>query len=143
MNWGWKITIIMTAFIAFILSMVISSFGNKIDLVSADYYQKELVFQEVIDAKTNALSIKSEVNVKHTESGLELSFPDTFTKQITEGTITFFRPDNSDLDTEEILSLVDNKQILSFKKLKPGFYNIYIAFKAGGDDYHIEKSIHL
>ena len=143
MNWGWKITVFMGAFIAFIMTMVFMAFGNKIDLVSEDYYQKELDFQEMIDAKHNAKSIEQEVSVKQTENGLELVFPESFNEKITEGEITFFRPDNSALDQKKVLSLANHKQLVPYEGFKPGFYSVFIDFKVNGKAYHIEKSLHL
>lgn len=143
MNWGWKIAVFMSVFIIFIMSMVISSFGNKIDLVSEDYYQKELDFQEIIDAKTNAKNIANEVDVKHTENGIELSFPETFTEKITKGTVTFFRPGNSDLDKREVLNLVNSKQQFELEKFQLGLYTVFIDFEVDGEKYHLEKSLHL
>ena len=141
MNWGWKIAIFMTAFIAFIMSMVIMAFGNKIDLVSEDYYQKELDYQEVIDAKSNAIDITSQVSIKQNENDLELTFPDSFNETITEGKISFYRADNSALDQTKTLNLVDFKQLITNEGFEFGYYSVFIDFTAEGKAYHIEKSL--
>lgn len=143
MNWGWKIAVFMGAFIVFIMSMVVMSFGNKIDLVSEDYYQKELAFQDMIDAKQNASEFEKEVSIKQTEDGLEVSFPETFNKTIETGSITFFRPDNSALDLKKELNLAASKQLIDYTGFKPGFYSVFIDFTSNGKAYHIEKSLHL
>ena len=57
-NWGWGIAIFLTLFISFIMYFVIYSFSNKTDLEYEDYYAKELVHQEVIDAMKLALEAK-------------------------------------------------------------------------------------
>ena len=51
MNWGYKILFVYIAFIAGILLMVFKSSTQKRDLVTADYYAKELKYQERIDAE--------------------------------------------------------------------------------------------
>jgi hypothetical protein len=58
MNWGYKILFVYLAFVAGILLMVFKSSIQKRDLVTPDYYAKELKYQQRIDAvkKTQALS---------------------------------------------------------------------------------------
>jgi len=53
MNWGKGITIVMVAFIGFIITLVTILMSNKIDLVSEDYYQKEIKFEDEIASAKN------------------------------------------------------------------------------------------
>ena len=53
-NWGTAIVLVFIGFISFIMYFVIKMNTNKKyehDLVTEDYYSKELAFQEEIDAK--------------------------------------------------------------------------------------------
>ena len=54
MNWGWKLAIGSALFMAFIIYFVVQSFNDKTQLVSDNYYEHELKFQEQIDAAKNA-----------------------------------------------------------------------------------------
>jgi hypothetical protein len=58
MNWGYKILFVYAIFITGILFMVFKSATQKMDLVTPDYYAKELKYQEKIDEsnRVNALS---------------------------------------------------------------------------------------
>ena len=49
MNWGYKILLVYLIFILGILFMVFKSSTQKTDLVTTDYYAKELKYQEKID----------------------------------------------------------------------------------------------
>lgn len=51
LNWGHGLTVFIVAFMALILSFVYRSFQRDIDLISPDYYQKEIAFQSQINAK--------------------------------------------------------------------------------------------
>ena len=66
MNWGYKILAVYLVFVAGIVVMVYKSSTQKIDLVTTDYYAKELKYQERIDAvkRTTALSGKVRYEVK-------------------------------------------------------------------------------
>ena len=59
-NWGTGIVIAFIAFISFIMYFVINMNINKKydhDLVTEDYYKKELEFQNDIDKETNAKNL--------------------------------------------------------------------------------------
>jgi hypothetical protein len=55
MNWGYKIAITFILFGALIIFMVVKSFQQNIDLVTDDYYQEELKYQQQIDKLENTL----------------------------------------------------------------------------------------
>ena len=50
MNWGYKILLVFAVFVAGILFLVYKSSNQKMDLVTTDYYEKELKYQQKIDA---------------------------------------------------------------------------------------------
>ena len=58
MNWGYKIMIVYLVFVAGIAVMVYNSAMQNIDLVTPDYYAKELKYQEKID-ETNVTKKKT------------------------------------------------------------------------------------
>jgi len=41
MNWGLKITLLYVGFVAMILTLVFKASGEKVDLVTKDYYAQE------------------------------------------------------------------------------------------------------
>ena len=63
-------------------------------LVSDDYYQQELNFQEQINQAQNvqALKVKPELDYSAATRELELIFPTILSQSILEGEVTFFRP---------------------------------------------------
>jgi len=78
MNWGTKILIVYVVFIAGILLMVFKSSIQKTDLVTTDYYAKELKYQEKIDEmnRVSALSAPLEYVIK--DNLLIIQFPKDF-----------------------------------------------------------------
>ena len=49
MNWGYKILMVYVIFIAGILLLVFKSSSQNQDLVTEDYYEQELKYQQKID----------------------------------------------------------------------------------------------
>jgi hypothetical protein len=49
MSWGYKILIFYGLFVGMMAALVIGSYQHKVNLVSKDYYEMELKYQDVID----------------------------------------------------------------------------------------------
>ena len=142
MNWGWKITIFLTCFITFILSMVVYSFYTTNDLVAEDYYNQEIHYQQNIDAQKNALPFAKDVTVKGDPKEILVSFPENFDLEIEQGNISFYRPDNAKLDKSFDLKLTQNNtQSLNKTEIISGQYNVTIQFISGNKTYIIKKDI--
>ena len=63
LNWGTRITVLYLGFVALIVFLVAGSMRQSFDLVSPDYYQKELEYQSVIEAGKNQAAVSSPVKV--------------------------------------------------------------------------------
>jgi len=72
-NWGTAIVLVFVGFISFILFFVVKMNTNEKyehDLVTEEYYKKELAFQKEIDAEQNAKNLKKDISVRKTAEGL-------------------------------------------------------------------------
>ena len=56
-NWGVGIFTFYGLFVVFILALVFRSSQENYDLVTEDYYQQEIRFEEVINKRNNAFPI--------------------------------------------------------------------------------------
>ena len=78
-NWGTGIVIGMALFISFIMYLVINMLTDKKfdhDLVTEEYYQEELHYQEEINAETNAFSLEENITDKRVKDGWLIEFPE-------------------------------------------------------------------
>ena len=78
MNWGYKILIIYSAFVLGIVFMVYKSTQQNIDLVTTDYYAKELVYQDRIDEAKRTSLLSAPVTIVEKNRQLEVTFPKEF-----------------------------------------------------------------
>ena len=65
-NWGTGIVLAFIAFISFIMYFVIQmNTDDRADheLVTTDYYKKELAYQQEIDAEQNAAVLKAQLQI--------------------------------------------------------------------------------
>ena len=146
MNWGNKIFLVFVVFAGIIITMVVISFRQNIDLVAEDYYEQEIQYQDQIDRLENSQRLKALHKfsyVRTNQNGI-LHFPSELQGRNTEGTIYFFRPSDASLDREFALKLDEQgKQTIGLENLHPGFWKVKIQWKQGGQEYYSEQTLNI
>src|SRR5436190_6935618 len=108
MSWGYRVTILFSGFVLFMLFMVNKAFKSDVDLVSEDYYEKEIKYQEHIDKMNNANDMGGQI--AYTQTKEELIIKISKTGENPKGEITFFRPSDYKKDIKNTLTLNENKE---------------------------------
>jgi len=143
-NWGTGVVLAFILFISFIMYFVISMNTNKKynhDLVSEEYYQLELEYQNDINKEKNALTLFQNIQWKKSDNGLIIMFPkDIDFKEVT-GKVFLYRPSNKQLDFETAISLSDYNLLIPDKRLLDGRWNIKIDWQYKGKSYLYKKEI--
>ena len=145
-NWGTGIVIAIVVFISFILFFVIKMSSDEKythDLVSEEYYQKELVYQQEIDAAQNASELKESIKIQKTVEGLRIYFPQEFNPKEIKGKVFLYRPSNKQLDFEIPISLSNTYLLVPENRLLDGRWNIIIKWNIKNTAYLFkEEFIH-
>ena len=71
-NWGTGITIFFLSFVVFMLFMAYKCFQTDFDLVTEDYYAKELVYQETIKKLNNEKNLDISFFIKRMIERLQI-----------------------------------------------------------------------
>lgn len=143
-NWGTGIIFAILSFISFILYFVITMSTDKKyshDLVTDDYYAKEMVYQTEIDAETNTHNLTEKIDSKKVSNGWQITFPKKFESTKTKGTIALYRPSNQQLDFEIPLAFVGSKMHIPHKRFVRGRWNITIQWTYEGKLYLYKQKI--
>lgn len=143
-NWGTGLAIGMALFVIFILQFVIRiSVQDKYDneLVTENYYEKEMVFQNQIDGTLNAQKLKNNISSRRTEEGYLLTFPKEFNPKNISGTLALYRPSNKKLDYEQELELTKSEYLIPKENLVPGHWDIIISWQHKGEEYFYKERI--
>ena len=144
MNWGHKIAILYSGFVVLILTLVFLANREKVDLVSADYYDQEIKFQDKIDASKNAYHIDSLINFEAGNKTLLISFPKAMQRKISKGEIRLYRPSDENLDYKTALVVsADCNQKISSPTFKRGIYKMQINWSMDNEHYFIEKTVFM
>ncbi len=144
MSWGYKIIILYSGFVLGILFLVYKCTQEDIDLVTTDYYEKELKFQDRIDRITNKEESGYYLKVNYNEDSrsIDIQFPEIAQKQV-KGEIVFFRPDNSKLDFKVELKPENGRQVISAASLAKGFWRMQTTWEADAIPLYQEDKIYL
>jgi len=143
-NWGTGIVLAFVAFISFIMYFVISMSSNKKydhDLVSEQYYSKELKFQENIDKTKNSRSLETDIIWEKSDKGLEITFPKQMDFNTIKGKVFLYRPSNKQLDYETEISLSSHTLLIPDERLVGGRWNINIDWEYENTAYLYNKKI--
>ncbi|MGE0567389.1 MAG: FixH family protein [Bacteroidia bacterium] len=143
MNFGVKIVAFYLGFVALIITLVVLSFKQDVDLVATDYYAQELKYQDRIDATNNANSLGTSIEHMVNAKGVTLKInPDILTSDF-EGSVYFYRPSDSDKDLKLKLAFEEYEFIVPQSKLTKGHYKMQLHWKSGGKNYYKEEVINI
>ncbi|MGB1042970.1 MAG: FixH family protein [Tenacibaculum sp.] len=144
LNWGTGIVIAIIGFMSFIMYFVITMSTGKSynhDLVSDKYYQKELAYQETIDATKNAKALKENIRIEKSSEGIKIYFPKAFNPKEITGKVFLYRPSNKQLDFEIPISLSNTYLLVPENRLLGGRWNITVSWKAKNTAYFYENEL--
>jgi len=142
MNFGKWIVVAFVVFAGFIATLVTVCVRQDINLVSDDYYKKELRHQEKISYIENAnqLQIRPEISIEG--SVVKVSFSD-FDK-IEKGELMILRPSDNKLDRRfRLESSPATVQQFPLSEWSKGLYRASMQWTMEGKEFYIEKVIVL
>lgn len=144
MNFGSKIVILYLAFVGLILTLVFMSYGQKVELVSTDYYAQEINFQQKINATNNEKSLIGE-SITHSinDNSIILKIDSVVLSSDFKGTVTFFRPSDSSKDVQLKMNFVNNQQTINASALIHGAYKMQLSWESNGKHYFKEEVIFI
>ena len=142
MNWGHKITIVIILFVAGMLGMVSYALMQDNEMIDDHYYQKELEFQDVIDASQNLVNLTSDNLVSQTLSEVMITLPVGTFEKLEKGNIELLRIDSKSKDVQLPIEANGwNVHTISKSTLIKGLYKARIRWTSAGKEYYKEESV--
>lgn len=144
MNWGTGLAIVLVLFIGFIMFFVIKISTEKkydYDLVTEEYYKKEMVYQKEIDDEQNSNNLSGSISGEKTEAGWMLTFPENLDYSKITGTVRLYRPSDKKLDFQLPLQLSAKNILIPDNRLVSGRWNTIVQWRYEGEDYLYKNEI--
>ena len=141
-NWGTKLFIATVIFMLFLLGMVYMTTLQDRSMVEDEYYQKSMVYQEMIDKKANSKQLESQIQINMGRDYLSIIFQDFFDPESISGEIKIYRPSDIKLDVLIPIRL-DSTRSFHFPKNKmvKGKYIVKIDYNVEDKDFYQEEVI--
>ncbi len=140
MNWGKGLALALIAFAGMMAWFVVMASRNPSPLVTEEYYEKELVFQERIDHTQRANALSKPVQFDVTAEHLRLQFPEEFHGKAITGELTLLRP--NDPRADQVIAVNSNGVFeRSAMALWPGRYNVSLEWTVDGARYFTEEKL--
>ncbi|MCB2204530.1 FixH family protein [bacterium] len=144
--WAVGITIVIVVFLIATVSVVLFISNQEYSLVTENYYEKDLAYQDEIDARqrTQQLDLKPAVVLDREAKSCSISFPERDDYNGITGTVTFFRISSARGDLVLPLELnSEGKQHISVSGLDPGQWIFKFRWMDNGEAYSMEKRMYL
>jgi len=140
-SWGYKIAIFYLSFVVGMLFLVFKANSESFDLVTENYYEAELKYQDVIDQKSNASGLSAPPSITHSVNSVSIQLPKEFAGKTVEGEIYLYRPSNAAKDIRKSFTTQDGFYQLDLGKELEGSYDVKLTWKAGGKAFLREQKI--
>ncbi|MCB2406989.1 FixH family protein [Hymenobacter lucidus] len=143
--WPYAIILTFVLFAGYIGYMVQQAMRTSVDLVSPDYYQQELRYQQRMETVARTAALPAPVQLEHDAARrhLTLQLPAALASQAVQGQLHFFRPSDQKLDFTLPLQPVNGMQQINTAQMQAGYWRVRLDFTAGGQAYFVERNITL
>ncbi|MFZ4931458.1 FixH family protein [Chryseobacterium sp. Mn2064] len=143
-SWGHGVVIALLAFIVFILSMMfLFPNGQKnSEMVTDNYYEEELKYQDVIDAKKKADDLQEKPVYSQDKNGIKITFPKEYDNSNTTVKFVLNRTDDQNLDIKKSVQLDASKSfVIPSQILKVGNYTLRLTWTKDKTDYRMDYDV--
>ena len=121
--------------------MTVIFMTQEVSLVSDNYYEKSLSYQNEIDKQIRTKSLNEQVKINFNEAVITISVPSNYLSKDISGEIFFYRPSNPKLDFALPLQLTEGSQTIPVERLEKGFWRIKLNWTMNGNGYYNERAI--
>jgi len=111
------------------------------EMISNNYYEEELHYQDIIDAKENAAKLEKIPEYKATSEGMMISFPETIKVDENKVNFVLFRTDDSNLDVRKEVGLQHNVFLIPKKVISKGSYTLKLKWIENKKPYQVDYDI--
>ena len=144
LNWGKRIAVLYIGFVILVLAMVILAMTKETELVSENYYEKEIKYQEQIDKEKRTNELNGKVKIEYSGSYILIKFPSTYNLKDIKGTINFYRPSDESKDFKLNIEPKENgEQKVITNKILKGIWKVRLNWTMDGKEYYSEESMRI
>ena len=131
------------AFVAGIGFLVFKASNQEFDLVTKDYYEQELKYQQVIDQSANASKLSTPVSIEKKEGQLKISFPEEMKNKKKLVDFYLYHAADAKKDFRRSFELNENELAQALPVGMKGMYELKLTWETEGVKYYHERKIYF
>ena len=139
-NWGTGAFILFGSFASFMVGLAIFASMQRNELVTDDYYEKELEFEVIQKKQERTAMLSEQTELKIENNQLVVHFPKEIGGEIS-GNIVFFKPSNQKDDQSIDFKTNSGSYKLELGAYSSGMYRVKINWSSNGVEYYDEREI--
>ena len=142
--WPLGVLVAVGLFIAGTAALIVVSARTQTDLVSADYYERELRYQEDLQRRARTVALASRVQLIYDAARhrLTLALPAEHAARQAEGEIHLYRPSAAGQDRRIPLDLdAQGRQTLDAGGLSAGLWRVRVTWRVGNEDFAFDEKV--
>ncbi|MCX6921761.1 MAG: FixH family protein [Verrucomicrobia bacterium] len=142
--WPLGVISVLVLFFVSTVGLIVMACSQKTDLVSADYYEKELRFQGQIDQVERTRRTTSLASVTYDAAGkcLTISLPTDQAQRNISGHIELYRPSAAGMDlTVKLEPDAKGVQRLDAAGLAPGLWKVRVSWTVEHQNYYLDQKV--
>ena len=129
--------------IIFLVTFVAWAMRQREDLVSGDYYEREVRYQQQLDSMNRSHTLAAQVVVTFdpAQQAIVITLPGD-KRQGATGQVHLYRPSDARLDRDLPLALsADGIQKLDAKRLDNGLWKVRVQWNVNGQEYFLDQPV--
>jgi len=143
-SWGKGIFLLYTGFVLITLALVAFAMTKKVDLVTDNYYDKELKFEQHIKKQKNSEGLNKKPAIEQKGNSIKIIFPKEFNPGKITGMLKLYRPSDSEKDSSfAIKTDAKGEQEVSLERFLKGRWKLQIDWRYDNVEYYSEESVFL
>ena len=131
------------AFVAGIGFLIFKASNQEFDLVTKDYYEQELKYQQVIDQSANASRLSMPLYIEKKEAELKISFPDEMKNKKKLVDFYLYYAADAKRDFRRSFELNENELAQALPVGMKGMYELKLTWETEGVKYYHEQKIYF
>lgn len=142
--WPLGIVAAVALFVAGTAGLIVLAAAHKSDLVSADYYEQEIGYQNRMDSldRAHQLGAAAAVSYDAARRQITVSLPVDHVRHTVTGQVQLYRPSAAGLDRQFKLEPDPNGvQAIDAADLSRGLWKVRVLWQVGAEDFFLEQSI--
>jgi hypothetical protein len=140
-SWGKKIFFLYTTFALSMVFLVYKCCQVNYDLVSKDYYNEELAYQQLIDGSVRSSESMELIRLKQVEKGVLISYENFSNPPGVTGNCHFYYAPDATADYKISLKAGPDSTQLVNHVFAPGSYIVKLKWSSDNKFYYREKTL--